>query len=125
MIKGIAQGSYIRVESGYPSVPPFFNNIGKELVGQVKYNSSSQNLEVWDGTTWQPIIGSYPTVSLSPEAQQAMKWVLERMAQEEEFTNHKHPAMIAAYENFQKARQQLAATAILIKEEYNNEQPTS
>jgi hypothetical protein len=125
MIKGITAGSHIKIENGHPSMPSFYANIGKELVGQVKYNSSSQSLEVWDGSSWQCIVGAFPTVSLTPEAQRAMTWIIERMAQEELMADHKHPAMKAAYENLQRARQHLEATAILVKEDYNNEQSTS
>ena len=106
-------------------MPVFYANVGKELVGQVKYNSSSQSLEVWDGSSWQCIVGAFSTISLTPEAQRAVTWIIERMAQEELMADHKHPAMKAAYENLQRARQQLEATAILVKEDYNNEQSTS
>lgn len=126
MIKGITGSSYIKVEGGYPIMPATnYNSAGKDLVGQMKYNSLNQNIEVWDGNIWQTIGSTFATVTLEPAVQKSVDWATKKMIEEEFYSSHKHPAMQAAYENYQRARQQLEATAILVKEDYNNEQSTS
>lgn len=125
MLKGITGSSHIMVDGGYSTMPTFYNASGKDLVGQIKYNGSTQNIEIWDGSTWLSIGNTFATVRLEPTAQRAVDWAIKKMVEEEFYSSHNHPAMKAAYENLERARRQLEATAILIKEDYNNEQPTS
>jgi hypothetical protein len=69
--------------------------------GMVRYNSSSQNLEVYDGNSWLALSGS-ADVGLSPEAQQVMDWAYKKMIEEEQLEAllAKHPGLRDLHEKF-------------------------
>lgn len=71
-------------------------------VGQVRYNPSTQNMEVFDGNMWQ-IISSGATVGLSYDADSAIRWSLQKMKEEEDLKKRmeRHPGLKDAYEKFQ------------------------
>lgn len=124
MIKSIVGGMHVIVDGGYTSNPYIYNS-SKELVGQLKYNTNTQNMEVYDGSSWLPLISSQATVKLAPAAERAIDWVINRINEEKEWEDSDHPAVKAAYENLRKARQQVEVTAILVKQEENNVNTTS
>lgn len=85
MIKAINPGSGIQVDNGYTSWPTFYNNSASNnntLVGQVRYNGSSQSMEVYDGTTWLSIPAAFPTITLAPHVQAVIEWAQIKMAEE-------------------------------------------
>lgn len=100
MIKNITSSStYVTIQNPYP--PNIYNN-GMMNVGQVRYNPSTQNMEVYDGNMWQ-IISSGATVGLSYDADSAVRWALQKMKEEEDLKERmaKHPGLKDAYEKFQ------------------------
>ena len=99
MIKNITSSSaFLTVSSPYP--PSIYNN-GMMNVGQVRYNPSSQNMEVYDGNMWQ-VISSGATVGLSWEADEAIRWVKEKMLEEKDLKERMkhHPGLKEAHEKF-------------------------
>jgi hypothetical protein len=125
MIEHINASGHIII-SGASSSGPYISNYNNQpMVGMVRYHNST--LEVYDGSVWHKIGGGSYTFDLSGNANSAINWAINKMNQEVELEKlaADHPAMKAAYENLQRARQQLEATAILVKEEYNNEQSTT
>ena len=74
---------------------------GSMSAGMVRYNSSSQNLEVYDGNAWLTLSGS-ADVGLSPEAQQVMDWAYKKMKEDEELEvlMEKHPGLRDLHEKF-------------------------
>jgi hypothetical protein len=83
MIKGIIQqGKYTVVNSGSPS-PTYINtNSGNQGVGNLRYNTSTQNFEVYDGYTWVTINSSYTSVGLTSEAESLLDWAREKRNEE-------------------------------------------
>jgi len=124
MIKNIAGGTHIQVDGGYSQYPSFYNN-GTDMAGMIKFNSSRQGFDVYDGISWKPIIDSSPTIKLSYSAERAIDWVIKRMQEEQIWEQSDHPAIKAARENLLKARQQLEITAILVEQEENNNEETT
>lgn len=118
MIKGIIAGAMIDVQGGGP-VPYVYGKIDGQGVGTVLYNTKNQQLEVWDGTAWQQITMSLPTVSLNSSAIEAINWAMTKMAEDAKLEElaKKHPAISAAYENLKRAEEQLKTTIILSKDE--------
>ena len=100
MIKNIYSGSP-SVYVGGQQNPPIYNN-GASMVGQLRYNPSTQNYEVYDGNTWHVIYNSVP-VGLNQEAEDAIRWALDRMREERDLKQRmeKHPGLKDAYEKFQ------------------------
>ena len=87
MIKGVNGSNGIAINGGYASWPQFYNNAstsGNTLIGQLRYNGSSQNLEVYDGNSWQTIGGGSATVNLTSNAIAILKWAERKMNEEYE-----------------------------------------
>ena len=121
MIKGISQnGRYMMVSGGSPSSTYYQN--GQPMSGMTRFYNN--NLEVYDGNMWQQISNSYATVGLTPDAENAISWALDKMAEERKIielakTNN---AVKLALDNLNKAKEQLTITTILAEE---HEQTTS
>ena len=119
MIKGINSGSGIQVTGNYGGWPSFYNSVGStgnSLIGQVRYNGSSQNLEVYDGSTWLTMGSMYPTVELSPEVQSIINWARMKMAEELRIKElaAKHPTVADALAAVEKAEEQVRVVAALV-----------
>ena len=118
MIKAINTGSGLTVINGHTSWPSFYNNSASSnntLVGQVRYNGSSQNFEVYDGASWLIMGSAYPTVELAPHVQAAVDWVRIKMAEESRLKElaAKHPTVADALEAVKKAEEQVQIAAAL------------
>jgi hypothetical protein len=129
MIKGISQGGrYITVLGGSPS-SNYVNNYSSASigVGNMRFNTSNQNIEVWDGNTWITLQNSYATVQLDEEAIRILDWAKKEMIKEIEFEilAKDHPAVSVAYENARRAKEQLELISILAKKEYDTKKTTS
>ena len=121
MIKNITPGSGITINNNYSSWPSFYNTVsstGNSLVGQLRYNGSSQNLEVYDGNAWLMMNSAYPTVELSPHVQAVVAWAQTKMAEESRIRElaAKHPAVADALEAVAKAEEQVRIIAALVQE---------
>jgi hypothetical protein len=117
MIKWITHsGRYLQVTGGSPIstyVPP-----GSQSAGMLRYNTSSCNIEVYDGSSWKELSTTYASVSITAEAEALLDWA--RRKRDEEFQIEtlakEHPAINIALDNLKKAKIQLDATIILSKE---------
>jgi hypothetical protein len=118
MIKGITAGTMIDIQGG-GSGTYIYGNPSAQGVGNMHYDTSKQQVEVWDGTTWQQLNMAYPTVSLNSSAVSAIDWAMTKMAEDAklEELSKKHPAIKAAYETLKRAEDQLKTTIILSKDE--------
>jgi hypothetical protein len=108
MIKGINTASqYITVQGGQPSSTYVNNYSGGQGVGNMRYNTSTQNVEVYDGSTWIQLSMSYATVDLSYDAQQLLEWARkeQRRQMERESRIKENPALQKAYEAIQRAEE--------------------
>ena len=118
MIKSINGGSGVQISGGYINWPQFYNNAstsGNTLIGQLRYNGSSQNLEVYDGNSWMTIAGSYPMIELSEEVQGILTWARIKMAEEERIKAlaAKHPSVADALQAVAVAEEQVRVVAAL------------
>jgi len=120
MIKNITTGIGLQVSSSYSNWPSFYNTIsgtGNNLLGQVRYNGSSQNLEVYDGTSWLTLTSSYPTIELQPHIQAVVTWAQIKMAEESRLKElaAKHPSVADALAAVAKAEEQVKIVAALVE----------
>jgi hypothetical protein len=99
MIKNITQSGAFTQVSSY-STPNIYNT--GQSAGEVRYNTNTQHMEVYDGSTWISISQS-PTVGLSLDAEEAIRWAREKMVEESALKERleKHPGLKDAYEKFQ------------------------
>jgi hypothetical protein len=127
MIKGIMQGGrYITVTGGSPGSNYVNNYSGAQGIGNMRFNTSNQNVEVWDGNNWITLQSSYATIQLDDDAIRLLDWAKRKMVEEEVMLSlpSDHPAMKIAKQNVNRAKQalkeaeeQLKITSILSEEQ--------
>lgn len=119
MIKGINTGTGLQVTNGYTSWPTFYNTSAASnntLVGQMRYNGSSQNIEVFDGASWLIVSSSYPTIELSPHVQSIINWAQTKMAEETRLKElaREHPSLKDALDALHRAEEQVKIVAAMV-----------
>jgi hypothetical protein len=117
MIKSINGSNGISINGGYSTWPQFYNNNSSNtLVGQVRYNGSSQNMEVYDGSSWLTMTSSYPTVELSGDVQSILNWARVKMLEEQRIQElaAKHPSVADALQAVKQAEEQVKIVAALV-----------
>lgn len=103
MIKDImASGRYMHVSGG--STSTYVNGYGgAQGVGNMRYNTSNQNMEVFDGNNWITLNMGYSSVGLTPEAEALLDWA--RQKRDEEIMlkarMEKYPGLKEAYERLE------------------------
>jgi hypothetical protein len=118
MIKGITQsGRYTTVSNGNAST--YVNSYsGQQGVGNMRFNTSTQNMEVFDGSNWVMLNMSYASVGLTPDAESLLDWAKEKRSEELAWESlaKDNEAVKIALNNLEKAKQQLDITAKLARE---------
>lgn len=91
-------GAFINVSSYTP--PSVYGTL--QSAGQMRYNTNTQQIEVYDGNSWISI-SQTATVGLNYEAEEAIRWVQKKMSEERELKARmeRHPGLKDAYEKFQ------------------------
>ena len=119
MIKNIhARGRYMQVMGG--SASTYVNaSYGAQGVGNLRFNTSSQCLEVYDGTTWTILNLPDATVGLNDEAESLLDWAKEKKQKEKEYKEWalKHPMLQSALKDLHGAQERLEVIAILCQQE--------
>jgi hypothetical protein len=118
MIKSIMpSGRYMTVSNGNTST--YVNSYsGSQGVGNMRYNTSSQNMEVYDGNNWVTINMDHASVGLNSEAESLLDWARQKRDEELAWESlaKDNQAVKIALENLNKAREQLDITAKLARE---------
>ena len=85
--------------------------------GQVRFNPSNRNMEVYDGNNWVSCAGS-TQVALTSNAEEILRWAQKKMEQEQNWQDMatKNPAVRDAYEKFKQAEEQLRIVEALVQE---------
>jgi FMN phosphatase YigB (HAD superfamily) len=118
MIKAIhTSGKYMQVIGGSASTY-VTAQAGSQGVGNLRFNTSQQRLEVYDGMTWLELNMPHASVGLNAEAEQAIDWVRRQMEQEHrlEALAREHPAVADALEAVQQAQERVRIVAALVQE---------
>lgn len=118
MLKGISSsGKYMYVHGGHASTYITHHN-GSQGVGNVRYNTTNQNLEVYDGSTWVMINMDYAQIGLNSEAESLLDWARTKRNEELDWESlaKDNQAVKIALDNLEQARRQLNVTAKLARE---------
>ena len=112
MIKNITPGPGLTINNNYSNWPSFYNNSASSnntLVGQVRYNGSTQQMEVYDGVAWLIMSPAYPTIDLAPHVQAVVNWAQMKMAEESRIKElaAKNVTVADALAKFEQAQEQL------------------
>jgi hypothetical protein len=118
MIKAIHTiGKYIQVIGGsastYVTAQP-----GSQGVGNLRFNTSQQRLEVYDGMTWLELNSPHASVGLNGVAEEAIDWAQRQMAEEKRLAAlaKEHPAVADAMEAVKQAQERVRIVAALVQE---------
>ena len=101
MINNLYNGFGITI-TGNSTMRPYFSP-GGQSAGILRYNTSTNNIEVYDGLSWQSLTYSSSTyISLNQESQDAINWVHKKMQEERELQKliDNHIGLRDAYEKF-------------------------
>jgi hypothetical protein len=110
-------GKYIAVTSSPGS--NYINNSNYMSVGQLQYNTNAQRMEVYNGSSWQPLnMGTY-YVGLNPDAESIIDWARTKMYEERELEklSAEHPAIKDLVEQIKQKEDQIKMVQNLIKKE--------
>jgi len=118
MIKAIHQsGRYMQVIGG--SASTYVNgNPHAQGVGNLRFNTSGQRLEVYDGSSWLELNMPHVSVGLNPDAEAAIEWAHRQMTEEKrlEALAKDHPAVADAVAAVEKAQEQVRIVTALVQE---------
>ncbi len=122
MIKSVMGGGrYLTVSTSGGST--YVNNYsGAQGVGNIRYNTSNQNMEVYDGSNWVQLSPGYSTVSMTPEAESLLDWAREKKSEEEynKSLAQSNPTIADLLEQKKKIDEQISIVKTLIKSETAN-----
>ena len=99
--------------------PPASNYIntgaGMMGVGDLRFNTSTQQIEFYNGQNWQTFIMAQATVGLTGTADAAIDWALDKIQQEKEVRAmaEQYPAVADALGAVREAEQQLKMVVAL------------
>ena len=83
MIKTVnGMGRHIMVNGGFPATTYMNTSSGLMSVGDLRYNSSMQRLEVYDGQMWIELNSSHASVGLTPDAERAIDWAIRKQRED-------------------------------------------
>lgn len=108
MISGVySHSKYVTITGGNPGLPQIYSyNSGSQcsgaqsFAGEIRFNTSMQCLEIFDGSAWRPWAASSANVALSARAEQLLDWAERKMQQEQHLQElmDKHPGLREAQE---------------------------
>ena len=116
MIKGITSNSGLVVSGGHSTYPYVPQNSNNPIQGMLRL--SGQDMQVFDGSSWITMGGSYANIELTPEIQSLLHWARDKRQEELErkILAQSHPAVANAIEAVEKAEKQLDLVVKLSKE---------
>ena len=117
MIKNVhGTGQYLVVYTNNAS--NYINNYsGSQGVGNMRFNTSNQTMEVYDGVTWQILKMGETTVSLTQDAVEALDWVKQKREEERKLKElaEKYSAVADQMAAVCKAEEKLRMIAALVE----------
>lgn len=114
MINNLTSSSPNLLTSSY-SAPHIGNN--GQSAGNMRFNTSTQQMEVFDGMAWINI-STNANLSLSYSFEETIRWAQDKMMEEAKLEKLalENTAVKIALENVKQAQEQLKITAHLAKE---------
>ena len=116
MIKNVyGSGRYLTAYNNNAS--NYVNNFaGAQGLGDLRFNTVLQCLEVWDGQMWQPFKMSDVSVSLTQDAVEAIDWADQKRQEEMKIKAlaEQHPAVADQLAAVREAEEKLRMVAALV-----------
>jgi len=119
MIKNISSsGKYINVIG--ESVANYINNYsGAQGVGNIRFNTTNQNMEVYDGNGWILLQMGHVNVGLNAEAESLLDWARQKRQEELELEAlaETNATIKDLMETINQKQEQISIVRTLIKKE--------
>jgi hypothetical protein len=119
MLKTVSgAGRYMMVNGGMPATTYINTSSGYMNVGDVRYDTQMQRLEVYDGQMWREINSSHASVGLTPEAEMALDWAINKKREDAmlEEKAKSSPALADLLKEKQKIEDQIKVIEILTRD---------
>ncbi len=119
MIRTVSSaGRYVMVQGGFPSTTYINTSSGYMNVGDVRFNTNIQMLEVYDGNRWVELNTSHANVGLTPDAENALDWAIRKRNEEMalEAKAKDNPAIADLLDQRKKIDEQIKIIEILTKD---------
>jgi hypothetical protein len=126
MIDSVLGGSaYINVAS-YSGSTYVNGYSGNQGVGNMRYNTSSQKMEVYDGSNWVTLNTGSATVSLTPQAVSILSWAERKMMEEQLLDKQaqEHPAIKDLVDQIKQKQEQIKMVQTLLNSPGNDIKPS-
>ena len=114
-------GRYITVTNSTSST--YVNGYsGLQGVGNMRYNTSSQNMEVFDGNNWVMLNMAMPSIGLTGEAESLLDWARQKRIEELELQAlvQEHPSIKDLVNDIENKKDQIKMIKTLIKSPGHN-----
>ena len=118
MINSImSMGKHIIVGGGNSASNYINNGSGMMGVGDLRFNTSTQQIEFYNGQTWQIFTMAQATVGLTSTAETAIDWAMKKMEEEREARAmaEQYPAVADALNAVWESEQQLKTVVALCR----------
>ena len=118
MINSImSMGKHMIVGGGNSASNYINNGSGMMGVGDLRFNTSTQQIEFYNGQTWQTFIMAQATVGLADHAETAIDWAMKKMEEEREARAmaEQYPTVADAMGAVREAEQQLKTVVALCR----------
>jgi len=119
MIDYVIGGEYLNVVSNKGAQPYINKTSGLPMTGAMSYDSSSQQVKVYDGNGWLSLGGGSATINLDPDAIRILKWAEKKMREEAERERlaETNPTIRDLMDQIKQKEEQIRIVQALIKEE--------
>ena len=116
MIKSVVgSGRYlVAYNNSYSNYVSNFS--GAQGLGDLRFNTVNQGLEVYNGSMWQPLNMGEVNVSLTQDAQEAIDWANQKRQEEMKIKAlaEQHPAVADQLAAVREAEEKLRMVAALV-----------
>jgi hypothetical protein len=119
MIKSLYSSSpFIHVSGGTPQ-NTYIGHYTGPGVGNLRYNPNSNNIEVFDGSSWVGMVSTSATIGLDENTINILKWAQQKMLEEAERKKlaETNPTIKDLVNQIKDKEEQLSIVQTLIKEE--------
>ena len=119
MIKTLySNGPFLNISGGTPSSPYIGHNTAPGI-GNLRFNPSSQNMEVFDGYAWVTMPSASASINLDERAINILKWAEQKMLEEAERNKlaETNPTVKDLMNQIKEKEEQISIVQSLIKEE--------
>ena len=117
MIKNVTGSSRYLVAYNNGATNYINNFSGAQGLGNLRFNTTTQSIEVYDGQMWQPLRMSEVSVGLTQDAAEAIEWVNQKRQEEIKIKDlaEKHAVVADQLAAVREAEAKLRMVAALVQ----------